>query len=76
MPTLPSKIAHFEIVRVIGEGGMSFVYQGHNPEYPEYPVDKAIKTIRTARHTADDVDELERRFTAEAKVGAIPMPLS
>jgi len=60
-PIVPARVGHYEIVRVIGEGGMGVVYEGRQA-HPHRTV--ALKVIRTGFPSRD----MLRRFQHEAEV--------
>jgi len=62
-PTLPAggRVAQYEIISLIGEGGMGAVYLAHDTELDR---DVALKLVRSALNTAQFV----RKFHAEERI--------
>lgn len=63
MPTPPTRIGNFEVIRQIGSGGMGAVYLGRDPELDRQV---AIKVIREEVHDQEVLD----RFFREARAAA------
>jgi serine/threonine-protein kinase len=68
MPTLPTQIGNYKIVRQLGSGGMGTVYLGQDPEL-DRPV--AIKVLRDQVH---DPEVLERFFREARAAAALRHP--
>jgi eukaryotic-like serine/threonine-protein kinase len=58
MTPLPSRISHYEIVRVLGQGGMGTVYLAMDPGLRRHV---ALKVLRA------DSDDQRERFRREAR---------
>ncbi len=63
MPTVPTKIGQFEVLRQLGSGGMGAVYLGRDAELDR---EVAIKVIREEVHDQEVLD----RFFREARAAA------
>ena len=63
MARLPERIGKYEIVRVLGKGGMGTVYLGRDAD-----LDRAV-AIKVLRNSVSD-DELLQRFLREARAAA------
>ena len=64
-PMTPTSIGPYRIVRELGRGAMGIVWAAHDERIGR-PV--AIKVIQfSPGHTAEEIDELRRRFTLEAR---------
>ena len=61
---LPEKIASYEIVRVLGAGGMGEVFLAHDPR-----LDRLV-AIKRLLSTKDTLPERQERFRREAKIAA------
>ena len=68
MPTPPTRIGNFEVLRQIGSGGMGAVYLGRDPELNRQV---AIKVIREEVH---DQEVLERFFREARAAAALRHP--
>ncbi len=65
---LPARIGDYHVARLLGQGGMGIVYEGHDPVL-DRPV--AIKKLKLQRGTpAADIERLRRRFLSEARAVA------
>lgn len=60
-PPMPQKLGHFEILRVLGEGGFGIVYLGHDPKL------ERLVAIKVPRNRFFGSIEEESRFFREAK---------
>src|SRR5262245_59977916 len=68
MPSVPTQIGRYQVVRRLGEGGMGAVFLARDPAIDR---DVAIKLMRTGF----DVTDLRDRFTREAKsIGRLHHP--
>ena len=72
MPQLPTHISHYEIVRVLGQGGMGTVYLAVDPALRRQV---ALKVLRA------ETDDQRERFRREARIvarlrtdGVVPVP--
>jgi branched-chain amino acid transport system substrate-binding protein len=62
---IPRKIDHYDIVRLIGEGGMAYVYQARDPQLKR---DVAIKVLKPK---FGNIAEFQERFQREAHALAV-----